>query len=186
MPQLENTMAAQMLTQTQQSLSSVALPGTWKLGAGRAITLAPREDAVLRVAHGGLWVTFEGYHGNSPTDSGDHFLTVGQQVTVQAGQRVVLEPMGVTRSAPAYFNWEPLPALVAQPLRATSRWQMAVVQPLADLRLAALMGLGAVGRLVAGVFGLAGDLALGRDRTALAACAFNAQAKACRAHGAMS
>jgi hypothetical protein len=33
---------------------------------------------------------------------------------------------------------------------------------------------------------LAGDLAMGRDRTALAACAFNAQAKACRAHGAMS
>ena len=54
MPQLENTMAAQMLTQTQQSLSSAALPGTWKLGAGRAITLAPREDAVLRVAHGSL------------------------------------------------------------------------------------------------------------------------------------
>jgi hypothetical protein len=148
---------------------------------------------VLRVAHGGLWVTFEGYHGNSPADSGDHFLSVGQQLTVQAGQRVVLEPMGATRSlrntshsAPAYFNWEPLPALVAQPLRATSRWQMAVVQPLADLRLAALMGLGAVGRLVAGVFGLAGDVALGRDRRALAACAFNAQAKACRAHGAIS
>jgi len=49
-----------MLTQTQQSLSSAALPGTWKLGAGRAITLAPREDAILRVAHGALWVTFEG------------------------------------------------------------------------------------------------------------------------------
>lgn len=179
-------MAAQMHTQTQQSLSSVALPGTWKLGAGRAITLAPREDAVLRVAHGSLWVTFEGHYGNAPADSGDHFLTVGQQVTVQAGQRVVLEPMGATRSAPAYFNWEPVPALVAQPLRATSRWQMAVVQPLADLRLATLMGLGAVGRLAAGVFGLAGDLALGRERTALAACAFNAQAKACRAHGAMS
>ena len=179
-------MAAQMLTQTQQSLSSAALPGTWKLGAGRAITLAPREDAILRVGHGALWVTFEGQYGNSPADSGDHFLTVGQQVTVQAGQRVVLEPMGATRSAPAYFNWEPLPALVAPPLRATSRWQMAVVQPLADLRLAALMGLGAAGRLVAGVFGLAGDVALGRDRTALAACAFNAQAKACRAHGAMS
>ncbi len=179
-------MAAQMLTQTQQSLSSAALTGTWKLGAGRAITLAPREDAVLRVAHGGLWVTFEGQYGNAPADSGDHFLTVGQQVTVQAGQRVVLEPMGTRRSSPAYFNWEPLPALVAQPLRATSRWQLAVVQPLADLRLAALMGLGAVGRLVAGVFGLAGDVALGRDRTALAACAFNAQAKACRAHGAMS
>ena len=179
-------MAAQMLTQTQQSLSSAALPGTWKLGAGRAITLAPREDAVLRVAHGRVWLTFEGQHGNAPADSGDHFLDVGQQVTVQAGQRVVLESMSPQRSAPAYFNWEPLPALVAQPLRATSRWHMAVIQPLADLRLAALMGLGAVGRLVAGVFGLAGDLALGRDRTALAACAFNAQAKACRAHGAIS
>ncbi len=183
-------MAQQTLTQTQQSLSSAALPGTWKLGAGRAITLAPREDAVLRVAHGRMWVTFEGAHGLSPADSGDHFLDVGQQLTVQAGQRVVLEAMNAQRSAPAYFNWEALPAVMAQPLRATSRWQMAVVQPLADLRLAVLLGLGAVGRLAAGVFGLAGDVAGNlvsrRDRTALAACAFNAQAKACRAHGAMS
>ena len=179
-------MAQQTLTQTQQSLSSAALPGTWKLGAGRAITLAPREDAVLRVAHGRMWVTFEGQYGHAPDDSGDHFLSVGQQLTVQAGQRVVLEAMNAQRSAPAYFNWEPLGATVAQPLRVAGRWQTAVVQPLVDLRLAVLLGLGAVGRLAAGVFGLAGDLLLGRDRTALAACAFNAQAKASRAHGAMS
>ena len=52
-----------------------------------------------------MWVTFEGAHGLSPADSGDHFLDVGQQLTVQAGQRVVLEAMNAQRSAPAYFNW---------------------------------------------------------------------------------
>ena len=100
-------MAQQTLTQTQQSLSSAALPGTWKLGAGRAITLAPREDAVLRVAHGRMWVTFEGAHGLSPADSGDHFLDVGQQLTVQAGQRVVLEAAGARHGIA--FQWQEYP-----------------------------------------------------------------------------
>ena len=63
--------------------------------AGRCLGLTPFDTqvqgdrAVLRVAHGRMWVTFEGAHGLSPADSGDHFLDVGQQLTVQAGQRVV-------------------------------------------------------------------------------------------------
>lgn len=173
-------MAHQSLTQTQQSLSTAALPGTWKLGAGRAITLRPTEDAVLRVAHGGLWVTFDGpQHGNLSL-MGDHFLEVGDQITVPAGQRAVIEPYGtgVGAGASAYFNWEPLPALVAPPVRMATRWQMAVLQPLADLRLALGLGLAAAGRLALGVLGLAGGLVTRRDRGALAACAFNAQAKA--------
>ncbi|MGE0496873.1 MAG: DUF2917 domain-containing protein [Ramlibacter sp.] len=162
------------------------MSGTWKLGAGRAITLRPREDGVLRVAHGGLWVTFDGPFAGAGNESGDHFLHAGEQITVQAGQRLVAESSASCREAPAYFNWEPMPLKVREPLRAAGRWQMAVVQPLADLRLALVLGLGAVGRLAGGLVGVAGDLVAGRDRTVLEACAFNAQAKACRAHGAMS
>ncbi len=55
-------MASQTLTQMQQSTSAPALPGTWKLAAGRAITLEPREAGILRVAHGQLWATFDGPH----------------------------------------------------------------------------------------------------------------------------
>ena len=33
------------------------LPGTWKLARGRAITLRPTTDGILRVAHGRLWAT---------------------------------------------------------------------------------------------------------------------------------
>ncbi len=168
-------MAYPNLTQTQQSLPTTALPGTWKLGAGRAITLQPREDAVFKVAHGRVWLTFDGPHFGALNAQGDQFLEAGDQLTVQAGQRAVIEPCGMGAGASAYFNWEPLPALVPVPIRTASRAQLAVVQPLADLRLAVLLGLGAVGRLAAGLLGLL-----------LPAAAFSAQPRACRAHGAIS
>lgn len=168
-------MAHQSLTQTQQSLPAATLPGTWKLGAGRAIALYPREDAVLKVAHGRLWLTFEGPHAGPLNDQGDLFLAVGDQITVPAGRRAVIEPVGLAAGASAYFNWEPLPAMVQPPVRAASRLQLAVVQPLGDLRLAVLLGLRALGRLAAGLAGLA-----------LPAAALSAQSRACRAHGAMS
>jgi hypothetical protein len=171
-------MASQTLTQTQQS--TPALPGAWKLGAGRAVTLQPREAGALRVAHGCLWATFDGPHGGALNESGDHVLGAGERLVLQAGQRLVVEAWN--GAAPAYFSWDP----VAAPLASPSRRLAAVVQPLADLRLALALGAGAVGRLVAGLAGLALDLVTGRARESLADCAFNAQSKACRAHGAMS
>lgn len=191
-------MALQSLAMSQQSLSSPVLPGTWKLVAGRAVTLVPREDAVLRIAHGRVWVTL-GHppvgHGN---ESGDLFLGAGEQVTVQAGQRAVVEPFadaaaGQAQGA-AYFSWDALPAAVRDPVRVVSRWQLAVVQPLGDLRLAFGLAGGAVGRLVFGLAGVAFDLVVAaglsagalRGRGGLAARAFKAQPRAMRAHGAMS
>ena len=46
-----------------------ALPGTWKLGRGRAITLRPTTDGILRIAHGRVWATVDGPHGGTPADS---------------------------------------------------------------------------------------------------------------------
>lgn len=181
-------------TLSHQSHRPAALIGTWKLGAGRAITLQPREDAVLRVAHGCIWVTLDGPHSGPLNGMGDRFIGAGEQITVAAGQRLVTEPMGGAEAGSVYFSWEPLASpfhqlahqALRQPVRSPSRLQLAVLQPLADLRGALVLALAAVGRLGTGVFGLAADLVAGRDRKALAACAFNAQAKACRAHGAMS
>lgn len=169
-------MTSQTLTQTQQS-TAAALPGTWKLDSGRAITLRPREPGILRVAHGQLWVTFDGPPSGPRNDLGDHFIGVGQPLRLRAGQRLVAEAWN--GGAPAYFSWDPLP------VASEARQLAAVVQPLADLRLAWTLGAGAFARLVAGLAGLAWDLLAGR-RDSLADCAFNAQSNACRAQGAMS
>jgi Protein of unknown function (DUF2917) len=180
---MENLMATQTALFSQQSSLDQSLPGCWKLGAGRAVTLKPREDGVLRIAHCGLWVTLEGPHSGPADHWGDHFLSAGQELTVQAGQHVVFESWGNHAEAPAYFTWDPMPAVVRRPVRVMSQWQAAVVQPLADLRLALGLGAGAVGRLGLGVAGFALDLAFGRGRAGLrSAAAFNAQSNACRAH----
>ena len=72
-------MASQMLSQTQQSTAASALPGTWKLAAGRAITLEPREAGVVKVAHGQVWATYDGPHSGPSNDLGDHLVGVGSR-----------------------------------------------------------------------------------------------------------
>jgi hypothetical protein len=161
-------MAPQTFSQTQQSLSA-ALPGTWKLAGGRAITLRPREAGILRVAHGQIWATFDGPHGGPPTDLGDHVIGVGGELKVRAGQRLVVETWSAT--TPACFSWDPLPL----PVLAAAPRLAPVLQPLADLRMALVFGAGAVGRLVAGVASVAWELASGAGR----------KSSPCGAHGAM-
>jgi len=144
-------MPARAITQLLQSAPATALPGTWKLARGRAVTLRPASDGILRVAHGRIWATVEGPHGASPDDSGDHVLEVGRSMVLRAGQSAVIEawnPQGAS-----YFAWDPLFATAAamRP-RATAA---VVMQPLADLRLAAGLALRALGQLASGVVRLA-------------------------------
>lgn len=98
-------MAAQTLTQTQQSLSP-AWPGTWKLPPGRAMTFKSREAGILRVADGQIWATCDGPHSGPPNDLGDRVIRAGDQLVLAAGERVVMEAWSA--SSPACFNWEPL------------------------------------------------------------------------------
>lgn len=167
-------MAYQTLAQMHQSSSAGQLPGTWKLGAGRAITLQPAEQGVLRVAHGRIWATFDGPHHGPRNDQGDHVVGVGERLWVRAGQRIVIQAWD--REQPAYFSWDPATA----PVAARSVSLAGVLQPLADLRLALAFGAGAAARLAAGVARLAWDVVAVRER------ALTAQARACRAQGAMS
>jgi hypothetical protein len=159
---MEHIMTSQMLTELQQSSFSCALPGTWRLAAGRAITLQPREAGILRVAHGQLWATFDGPHAGPPNDLGDRFVGVGEHLRLRAGQRLVVEARHA--KAPAYFSWDPLPVGAQAPRLAP------VIQPLADLRLALVLGAGAARRLVAGLAALAWNVATGRGRENLPEC----------------
>jgi len=59
--------------------------------------------------------------------------------------------------AAAYFSWDPLPLAARTSPRAS-----AVVQPLADLRLAFAFGAGAAARLIKGLGALAWDVLAGR------------------------
>lgn len=148
-------MTAAPLARLLQSAPATALPGTWKLARGRAVTLWPSAPGILRVAHGRVWATVDGPHGGTPCDSGDLVLEVGRSLFVRAGQRVVIEawnPQGAS-----YFAWDPVPAPVAA---TRPRLRLAgVMQPLADLRAALALGVRALGQLAGGVARLAWDLA---------------------------
>jgi hypothetical protein len=142
------------------SAPASALPGSWKLARGRAITLRPSADGTVRVAHGRVWATVEGPHGCTPGDSGDHILEVGEAMRVRAGQSVVMEAWNA--SGASYFTWDPVPACQAA---ARPRLNFAgVLQPLADLRMAFAIALRAMGQLAAGLARLAWDAARGGRR----------------------
>ena len=161
-------MAARTLTRAHQS--QVALAGTWKLAAGRAVTLQPRESGTVRVAHGSVWATSDGPHGGALNDSGDRFLHAGGTLALQRGQRLVIE--AVDRGQSAYFSWEPAPEL------ATERVQVAaLVQPVQDLRAAVLLGVDAAGRLLWALARLAFAWP-GRERPCLADRALSAHSRA--------
>lgn len=153
-------MAAQNTLELQQSLSrtgQTALAGCWKLEAGRATTLQPNQAGVLRVAHGSVWVTFDGPHRGAGNELGDHVLRAGEQIELRPGQRAVVEPWfigAIDQTAPAaYFSWDPVSDLVASDSRsdANAEWQGGVVRPGRELAVALGLASGALGRLVLGL-----------------------------------
>lgn len=154
-------MVTKNFLELHQSNACPAVSGCWKLMPGRAISLLPREAGVLRIARGQVWATVNGPHEGRGNESGDHFLQVGQQLAVDAGQRLVFEPWGGAQESPVYFEWTPGPGGAAV---CASRWHGAVVQPLRDLGWSLLMAGRALGRLVVGLAGYGDYLAAGRGR----------------------
>ncbi|HEX2545405.1 MAG TPA: DUF2917 domain-containing protein [Ramlibacter sp.] len=147
--------AAASIARVLESAPTAALPGTWKLARGRAVTLNPRTDGILRVAHGRVWATVEGPHGCTPFDSGDHVLQVGRSMYVRAGQHVVIEAWNA--SGASYFAWDPVVETAPALAPARINWS-GVVQPLADLRMAVALGLRALGQLAGGLARIAWNL----------------------------
>lgn len=152
-------MTASSAQRILESAPATALPGAWKLASGRAITLRPAVDGIVRVAQGRVWATVEGPHGRRPDDSGDHVLEAGRSLFVRAGQAVVLEAWSA--GCASYFAWEPVlaPATGQRPLNLS-----VVLQPLADLRAAAGLALRAIGQLGAGLARLAWEALHGGGR----------------------
>jgi hypothetical protein len=169
--------------------------GAFALQAGRAMTLSPKANAVLRITQGAAWVTL-------PSQPGDHFLRAGDSLRISARDRVVMQAWQVPATQSLYFDWDPVPMRVAvpKPVAARESWHRAqagsaprpsycaaVLQPLADLRAALVLGAGAVGRLASGLvawsFGSVLALILG---TGLAARARTAHSSASAAQGRMA
>lgn len=150
-------MASPLLPQPQQS--SARLPGTWRLDPARAVTLRPREDGVLRIAHGRVWLTFDGPQAGPPNDLGDRVVGAGEDVRVRAGQRLVME--SCESRAPAYFSWD----VASGPLAVRVPPLHAVAQSWGDLRLAAGFGVRAAGRLAGALVALGVGALLPRPAT---------------------
>jgi hypothetical protein len=155
-------MTAAATAQTLQSAPATALPGTWKLVRGRAITLQPVTDGILRIAHGRVWATVDGPHGGTPSDAGDHILEVGRSMYVRAGQSVVIEAWN--RAGASYFAWDPVFATAAASVNRPRVNIGVVLQPLADLRLALGLGGRALGQMAGGMARLAWDMLRGGSR----------------------
>ena len=79
----------------------------WSLPQGQATSLRPRQEATLQVTQGHVWITFDGPHSGHGKESGDHFLSKGEQLLVRAGQRLVLEPLGQRGAPAARLHWAP-------------------------------------------------------------------------------
>ena len=145
--------------------------GTWKLAEGSAVTLHDGNAAVLRITHGRVWATVDGPHCGPANNQGDLVLTAGERLTVQAGQRVVIEPWSSSASSPSsanqavYFSWDPALAStrvsLPGPAQAGWRMQLAVVCPLRDFGQALKMATHALGRLAWGIAGLLAALLAG-------------------------
>ena len=150
----------------------LAPAGSWKLLGGSAVSLKDARAAVLRITHGRVWATVDGPHAGPANNPGDIVLQGGDRLTLQPGQRVVIEPWRASANEAVYFSWDPAPEAATVRLQqgalAASRMQVAVLYPLRDFGLALRMAAQALGRLVCGIAGYLADvsefLAAGRGR----------------------
>lgn len=154
------------------TLSAAALTECWKLDAGQATTLQPRQAGVFRVAQGQVWATLNAMQHGEPEVPGDHILQAGDTLQLQPGQRLVVESwtLGGPPAPTVYFSWEPVAEVVWDGRReaasAGAQWRGGVVQPSRELAYALRSAVAAAGKLVLGLVGLGDYLVVGRGRSA--------------------
>lgn len=160
-----------VLESQQSAIASAAgrvLAGSWKLDAGRAITLNPRERSVLEISQGRVWLSVGARPGQPEQATEDVVLLQGQTLVIEPGQQVVMESWFLRGGAPSAvaFCWDiaPVASLEADP---ALDWELGVAQPLRDLVCALGQGGRAVVAAVAKTLGASGRLAAGLARFAL-------------------
>ena len=164
---LSSTLSLQASTASNAFTPSTARSepaGSWKLDAGRAVTLHSAETGVLRIAQGRVWATLDGPHAGPANDQGDFILQAGERLTLLPGQRVVLESWDACANEAAYFSWDPKTVSTLQAVAPASRWQVDVLLPLHDLGHALAQAAQALGRLVWGLAGFGEFVVAGRGR----------------------
>lgn len=108
-------MSSSHTPEIQTSHSQDTVPGFWKLAAGQAISLQPRQAGFLRAAQGQVWVTLGVAPHGAGNELGDYFLRAGEQLSISSGQKVVLEPFEHAQQQAVFFDWTPSPAVVQAP-----------------------------------------------------------------------
>jgi|GEM_PF-3862481 len=138
--------SSSLLPSSLASVRGRAQAGHWKLPAGRALSLYPRERGVLEITLGRVWITAPDIHGASV----DQVLVAGERLVVRPGVHVVIEPWGCAGWPAAAFRWDRVPS----PVRAD--WERSVAQPARELA-QALAGAAHAGvRVLAGLWDWAG------------------------------
>ena len=108
-------MSSSHTPEIQTSHSQDTFPGFWKLAAGQALSLQPRQAGLLRAAQGQMWVTLGVAPHGAGNELGDYFLRAGEQLSISSGQKVVLEPFERAQQQSVFFDWTPSPAVVQAP-----------------------------------------------------------------------
>ena len=159
--------------ESQQSEAAVhpaarTVAGAWKLLPGHAISLRPRQRTVLEIATWRVWLTAQVLSGRATVDQ---VLCAGEQITVERGQHVVMEPWHLPGAedarTPVAFRWDVAAAVqAAAPVRGAD-WETCVALPLRDLGGALHTGRRALGTAMSGAASAGGRLILGMARWAL-------------------
>lgn len=152
-------MSNAIFSESQASLGPANLPGAWRLESGRALSLQPQQAGVLRIAAGKAWATFDGPHSGPANQLGDLVLQAGDQLTVQAGQNLVFEPIASRNPQAVSFEWTPATEAVNAPV---FRSATSVTQPLHELGQALGMVGAALAHLSVGLFTFGRHLLAGR------------------------
>ena len=144
---------------SRESLSSSPALQSWKLPHGHAVTLKPRTAGVLQVVSGRAWATLDVARHTPLSDAGDHFVALGHDLPLRAGQRVVVEAWPYHGQDSIRLQWVPLPESGA-----ASRWQATVVEPARDIGYGLALVARSMLRLLAGLAGFGDYLVAGRGR----------------------
>ena len=141
--------------------ASASRAGAWRLHPGCAMSLRPKDTAVLRIRRGRVWVTLGEPGVMSPDGAGDCFLQDGDVLLVPAGARLVMEPLAPRgASDPVCFDWTE----AAAPAMETDRFGRDVLLPLRELGTALGQSGLALARVLRGLLGYGEFLVAGRGR----------------------